>query len=128
MRYYVNPVAIKKPASHFASDLHKVFLETDSFDTKALMSQLKGKLPVYMLLRNVLVLHRFPLNANGKYDRKALQLILEDRFGLDQSRAAIPLPLGDAVESEFRSGNQQPRSKLASLLAASAGTYCSTHP
>jgi amino acid adenylation domain-containing protein len=90
-------VALGWPTTESGADGIEVFLETDSFDTRALVSQLKGKLPVYMLPRNVLVLRRFPLNANGKYDRKALQLILENTFGSDQPRAAIPHPAGDAV-------------------------------
>ncbi len=80
-------VALGWPTRESRADGIEVFLETDSFDTKALMSQLKGKLPVYMLPCNVLVLRRFPLNTNGKYDRKALQLILENRFGSDQPRS-----------------------------------------
>jgi acyl-CoA synthetase (AMP-forming)/AMP-acid ligase II len=59
--------------------------------------QLKEKLPVYMLPRDILVLDRFPLNANGKYDRKALQLILEKKFGSVRSRAPLPSSAGDAV-------------------------------
>jgi amino acid adenylation domain-containing protein len=90
-------VALGWPMTESGADGIEVFLETDRFDTKALVSQLKGKLPVYMLPRNVLVLRRFPLNANGKYDRKALQLILENTFGSDQSRAARPRPAGQAV-------------------------------
>jgi amino acid adenylation domain-containing protein len=90
-------VALGWPTTESGADGIEVFLETDSFDTKALVSQLKGRLPVYMLPRNVLVLRRFPLNTNGKYDRKALQLILENTFGSDRSRAAIPLPAGHAV-------------------------------
>lgn len=90
-------VALGWPTTESGPDGIEVFLETDSFDTKALVSQLKGKLPVYMLPRNVLALRRFPLNANGKYDRKALQLILEKTFRSDQPRAAIPHPAGDAV-------------------------------
>ena len=90
-------VALGWPTTESGADRIEVFLETDSFDTKALVSQLKAKLPVYMLPRNVLVLRRFPLNANGKYDRKALQLILENSFRSDQPRAAIPHPAGDAV-------------------------------
>jgi amino acid adenylation domain-containing protein len=90
-------VALGWPTTESGADGIEVFLEADSFDTKALMSQLKGKLPVYMLPRNVLLLRRFPLNANGKYDRKALQLILENTFGSDQPRAAIPHPASDAV-------------------------------
>jgi amino acid adenylation domain-containing protein len=90
-------VALGWPTTESGADRIEVFLETDSFDTKALVSQLKAKLPVYMLPRDVLVLGRFPLNANGKYDRKALQLILENSFRSDQPRAAIPHPAGDAV-------------------------------
>jgi amino acid adenylation domain-containing protein len=90
-------IALGWPTTESGADGIEVFLETDSFDTRALVSQLKEKLPVYMLPRNVLVLRRFPLNANGKYDRKALQLILEKNFGSDQPRAAIPHSAGDAV-------------------------------
>ncbi len=71
-------VALGWPTTESGADGIEVFLETESFDTKALVSQLKGKLPVYMLPRNVRVLRHFPLNANGKYDRKALQMILEN--------------------------------------------------
>ena len=89
-------VALGWPTRESHADGIEVFLETDSFDTKALMSQLKEKLPVYMLPRNVVILRRFPLNMNGKYDRKALQLILENTFGSDQPRTPIPHPAGDA--------------------------------
>jgi amino acid adenylation domain-containing protein len=88
-------VALGWPMTESGADGIEVFLETDSFDARVLMNQLKGKLPAYMLPRNVLVLRRFPLNANGKYDRKALQLILENSFGSDQPRAAIPHIAGD---------------------------------
>jgi amino acid adenylation domain-containing protein len=90
-------VAIGWPTTESGADGIVVFLETDAFDTKALTLQLKEKLPVYMLPRDILVLDRFPLNANGKYDRKALQLILENNFGLDRGRAATPHPAGDAI-------------------------------
>jgi amino acid adenylation domain-containing protein len=73
-------VAIGWPGTESGADGIEVFLETDWFDTKALARQLKEKLPVYMLPRDILVLDRLPLNPNGKYDRKALQLILEARF------------------------------------------------
>jgi amino acid adenylation domain-containing protein len=89
-------VALGWPTTENGADGIEVFLETDSFDTKALVNQLKGKLPAYMLPRNVVVLRRFPLNANGKYDRKALRLILKNTFGSDRSRAAIPHRAGDA--------------------------------
>jgi amino acid adenylation domain-containing protein len=70
-------VALGWPMTESGAEGIEVFLETESFDIKVLVSQLKGKLPVYMLPRNVRVLNRFPLNTNGKYDRKALQIILQ---------------------------------------------------
>lgn len=82
-------VALGWPKTESGADGIEVFLETDWFDTKALATQLKEKLPVYMLPRNILVLRRFPLNTNGKYDRKALQFILENRFRSERSPAAI---------------------------------------
>jgi amino acid adenylation domain-containing protein len=82
-------VALGWPMTESGADGIEVFLETDSFDTAALVNQLKGKLPVYMLPRNVLLLRRLPLNANGKYDRKALQLILENALRSGQPRTAV---------------------------------------
>jgi amino acid adenylation domain-containing protein len=82
-------VALGWPTTERGADGIEVFLEADRFDTNALATRLKEKLPAYMLPRNILVLCRFPLNANGKYDRKALQLILETKFGSNRSRAAI---------------------------------------
>jgi hypothetical protein len=45
------------PATESGADGIEVFSETDRFDTKALVSQLKAKLPVYMLPRNVLAVY-----------------------------------------------------------------------
>jgi acyl-coenzyme A synthetase/AMP-(fatty) acid ligase len=90
-------VALGWPTTESGADGIEVFLETEGFDTTALAMQLKEKLPVYMLPRDILVLDRFPLNANGKYDRKALQLILEKKFGSARSRAPLPSSAGDAV-------------------------------
>jgi amino acid adenylation domain-containing protein len=71
-------VALGWPMTESGADAIELFLEVDNFDTKALVGELKRRLPVYMLPRNVRVLRRFPLNANGKYNRKALQMILEN--------------------------------------------------
>jgi amino acid adenylation domain-containing protein len=70
-------VALGWPRTESGADGIAVFLEADNFDTTILVRQLERKLPGYMLPRNVRVLNRFPLNTNGKYDRKALQIILE---------------------------------------------------
>jgi amino acid adenylation domain-containing protein len=94
-------VALGWPRTESGADGIEVFLETDSFDTETLMGQLKEKLPAYMLPRNVLVLRRFPLNVNGKYDRKALQLMFENTLESDQPRVETPLPSGNAAETGF---------------------------
>jgi amino acid adenylation domain-containing protein len=54
----------------------ELFLEAEKLDTELLMKQLKTKLPYYMVPRKIRTLPRLPLNPNGKYDRKALQIIL----------------------------------------------------
>jgi amino acid adenylation domain-containing protein len=84
-------VALGWPISESGADAIELFLEADNFDTKALVGELKRRLPVYMLPRNVRILRRFPLNANGKYDRKALQMILENASSTSvQNSDAIP--------------------------------------
>ena len=60
------------------ADRIEVFLEADKFDTESLMNELKRKLPTYMVPREIRLLERFPLNRNGKYDRRALEKILAE--------------------------------------------------
>jgi acyl-coenzyme A synthetase/AMP-(fatty) acid ligase len=110
-------VAIGWPTTESGADGIEVFLETDRFDTRSLATRLKEKLPVYMLPRDIMVLDRIPLNANGKYDRQALQLILEKKFGSDASGAAIRVCTSDPVPNDGRSGNQQTDSKLRTLTS-----------
>jgi len=54
----------------------ELFLEAEKFDRELLMKQLKTKLPYYMVPRRIRTLPRLPLNPNGKYDRKTLQVML----------------------------------------------------
>ena len=68
-------VALVWPNSSNADGI-ELFLETEKFDTERLMKQLKTKLPYYMVPRRIQTLPRFPLNPNGKYDRKALQVVV----------------------------------------------------
>jgi amino acid adenylation domain-containing protein len=70
-------VAVGWPRTASGADAIEVFLEANAFDTQALINRLKTKLPPYMLPRSIRVIERFPLNASGKYDRSALQMILE---------------------------------------------------
>jgi len=71
-------VALGWPMTASGADAIEVFLQTEEFDTKALLETLRARLPLYMVPRNIRLLRQFPLSANGKYDRKALQMILED--------------------------------------------------
>lgn len=106
-------VALGRPMTESSADGIEVFVETDGFDTRELVNQLKRKLPVYMLPRNVRVLRRFPVNTNGKYDRKALQLILQKKFGADASRAAIPDSSGNIILNSDAVSKSRSSSKLA---------------
>ncbi|WP_342653063.1 non-ribosomal peptide synthase/polyketide synthase [Pseudomonas sp. F3-2] len=47
-------------------------LGAEAFDEEQLRSQLKQRLPDYMVPAHLVTLERFPLSANGKLDRKAL--------------------------------------------------------
>ncbi|MBA3386041.1 MAG: amino acid adenylation domain-containing protein [Chthoniobacterales bacterium] len=71
-------VAVGWPPTSSGADAIELFLQTDSFDTKGLLEDLRTRLPLYMVPRNVHVLSRFPLNANGKFDRGALLKTLEE--------------------------------------------------
>ena len=59
-----------------SADRIELFLEADKFDIASLMTELKTKLPNYMVPRKIRVLPRFPLNSNGKYDRRELEALL----------------------------------------------------
>jgi amino acid adenylation domain-containing protein/non-ribosomal peptide synthase protein (TIGR01720 family) len=48
------------------------YLVASSFDEEQLRSQLKQRLPDYMVPAHLVTLEKFPLSANGKLDRKAL--------------------------------------------------------
>lgn len=53
------------------------FVDDASVDTKAVIRQMGDRLPRYMLPREIRVVDEFPLNANGKIDRKALKALLQ---------------------------------------------------
>ncbi|MFL5578642.1 MAG: amino acid adenylation domain-containing protein [Gemmatimonadaceae bacterium] len=56
-------------------------------DATALLRELKGALPDYMVPREIVVLERFPLNANGKTDRAALAALLDERAAVGSAAA-----------------------------------------
>ncbi|HEX8678466.1 MAG TPA: AMP-binding protein, partial [Chthoniobacterales bacterium] len=70
-------VALGWPMTSSGADGVEAFVQTDALDAKAVLDAVRMKLPPYMVPRSLRLVPRFPLNANGKFDRKALQQILE---------------------------------------------------
>jgi len=70
-------VALGWPLNAGGADGVVAFVETEMLDTAALSENLKTKLPPYMVPRTFHALRSLPLNANGKYDRKALTEFLK---------------------------------------------------
>jgi len=79
-------VALGWPKGNSA-DRIELFLEAEKFDTAPLLNALKTKLPHYMVPRTIHVLPRFPLNPNGKYDRRELETLLTETLDLDKCSA-----------------------------------------
>jgi amino acid adenylation domain-containing protein len=70
-------VALGWPLSESGADGIAVFVQTETLDVPGLIAQLKSTLPFYMVPREIKLLSHFPLNANGKFDRVALQQKLQ---------------------------------------------------
>jgi amino acid adenylation domain-containing protein len=64
----VASVGTTETGAHFI----RVFVETDTDVKRGLTEHLKKHLPEYMVPREIIAVRRFPLNSNGKTDRKAL--------------------------------------------------------
>ncbi|WP_256602134.1 non-ribosomal peptide synthase/polyketide synthase [Pseudomonas sp. RIT412] len=69
------------------------YLVAEAFDEEQLRTQLKQRLPDYMVPAHLVMLDKFPLSANGKLDRKALP-----EPQVQQRDFEAPL---DGVESEL---------------------------
>lgn len=68
---------------------------------KELLEELRGRLPDYMVPSAVLVLDAFPLNANGKIDRRELSARLAARAPARPRGGAKPDALAAVVASEL---------------------------
>lgn len=51
-------------------------IESDEFETKTIIANMKKELPDYMIPTEVFFIEKFPLNMNGKIDRTKLRLAL----------------------------------------------------
>jgi amino acid adenylation domain-containing protein len=59
----------------------EAFMQTESVDADKLLKKVSLRLPLYMVPRRIHCLPVFPLNPNGKIDRKALLKVLETTNG-----------------------------------------------
>ena len=50
-----------------------MFIESPAFDTAELIKYLRSRMPRYMIPAQILFLDKFPINANGKIDRKSIK-------------------------------------------------------
>jgi acyl-coenzyme A synthetase/AMP-(fatty) acid ligase len=55
----------------------EAFMQTESVEAEELLKKVSLRLPLYMVPRKIHCLPVFPLNPNGKIDRKALMKVLE---------------------------------------------------
>jgi acyl-CoA synthetase (AMP-forming)/AMP-acid ligase II len=70
-------VALGWPTTANGAEGIVAFLETSNADIDAVLDTAKDRLPSYMVPRTLHLITEFPLNANGKVDRKALAKLLE---------------------------------------------------
>lgn len=52
-----------------------VVASTSDLDEKAIKSALAKRLPAYMIPKTIILMDALPVNANGKYDRKKLEML-----------------------------------------------------
>lgn len=71
-------IAVGWPATASGADGIVAFLGADQADTEAIRARVIARLPPYMHPSELRLVAEFPLNANGKVDRKALLRQLED--------------------------------------------------
>jgi amino acid adenylation domain-containing protein len=72
-------VAVGWPLTASGSRAIEAFLVCRQVDTDSLREKLKTKLPIYAVPRKIHVIDAWPLNANGKIDRRELLKYLEGK-------------------------------------------------
>lgn len=66
------------PLTAAGADGIVVFLADAKVDTESVLQRARARLPHYMAPREIRLVERFPLNTNGKVDRKALLARIEE--------------------------------------------------
>lgn len=69
-------VAVGWPVNASGASGVEAFIQGESLDIDRLENRMRQRLPLYMVPRKIHLIDSFPLNANGKYDRKALTNLL----------------------------------------------------
>lgn len=71
-------VAVGWPVTASGTSGVEAFIQTENIDIGVLHGRISRRLPSYMVPRRIHLIETFPLNMNGKYDRKALIKLLEN--------------------------------------------------
>lgn len=85
----VNVVALSWPPDAVSGSSIVVILEAVETSVSEIFSVTQAKLPSYMVPSRVLCLPRFPVNASGKSDRKAIAKQVQDIFDREYFDAAF---------------------------------------
>jgi len=83
-------VAIGWPVTASGADGIVGFLGTEAADTEAIRRRVIARLPPYMHPREIRLIGEWPLNANGKIDRKALRAMLSGDCPASSSPSTAP--------------------------------------
>jgi acyl-coenzyme A synthetase/AMP-(fatty) acid ligase len=71
-------IAVGWPLTESGAGGIAAFLADPDADVRALREELAERLPEYMVPRRIELLTELPLNANGKFDRKAMLALLDE--------------------------------------------------
>lgn len=65
-------------------------ISQDGIDQNQLLTDLKLKMPFYMVPQNIIKILKFPLNENGKVDRKELRLLFSNEITISDDLLVLP--------------------------------------
>jgi amino acid adenylation domain-containing protein len=100
-------IALGWPTSAAGADGIVAFMLPTSVPTPDILAQLAARLPKYMVPKSVRQIADFPLNANGKVDRRALTSILEaETHPKVVVRPSEPAAMPAGVGAHSRSNSQ----------------------
>lgn len=71
-------VVVVAMTDHIGNTELRMIIEDNKCDTTALLDYMKLKLPAYMIPKKIAFIDVFPLNVNGKIDRKQLELLFKN--------------------------------------------------